>query len=183
MAISKELWDKAKLLFEHGKSLNEIAKETGINKSTISKKAKELEWAKHEKSTLVNDEVNTILMQNEINQQKSTLNQQDLQYHNQQVVEKVSLELIKRDTFDSSTIQNQELLNLAQEGVLEAVTNEDGSLDKQYLATQLPNLLAIGKGTETNRKQLFGITEAYKAKEEEVEVEDMVIHIIEDKGE
>lgn len=169
MAISKELWDKARLLFEHGESLNEIAKQTGINKSTISKKAKEFGWAKNEKSTLVDQEVQTIIMQDEINRQKSTLNSTELQYHNKQVIEKVNLELEKTRKFDNSTLMNQELVNLAQEGILESVTNQDGTVDKQYLATQLPNLMAISKVTETNRKQLFGTTEAYKPKEEEAD--------------
>ena len=47
MAISKERWAKAKLLFEHGKPLSEIAEETGIDKSTVSKKAKAENWTKN----------------------------------------------------------------------------------------------------------------------------------------
>ena len=38
MAISQEKWDKARTLFESGKlSLSEISKQTGIDKSSISK--------------------------------------------------------------------------------------------------------------------------------------------------
>lgn len=44
MAISQELWLKAKALFEQGLSLNEIELETEINRSTISKKAKTEDW-------------------------------------------------------------------------------------------------------------------------------------------
>lgn len=41
MAISKDLWDKARTLYESGKlSLSEISSQTGIDKSSISKKAK-----------------------------------------------------------------------------------------------------------------------------------------------
>ena len=88
--IDKMIWDKARLLFEHGKPLNEIAKETGINKSTISKKSKSESWDKfNEKSTLVLSEVDTIVKQNEINQQKSTLNQQELNFHNIEVANKL----------------------------------------------------------------------------------------------
>lgn len=46
MAISQELWLKAKALFEQGLSLNEIELETEINRSTISKKAKQEDWVK-----------------------------------------------------------------------------------------------------------------------------------------
>ena len=40
MAISQEIWDKAKALFEQGLSLSDIELETGINRTSISKKAK-----------------------------------------------------------------------------------------------------------------------------------------------
>lgn len=46
MAIDKEVWEKAKALFELGKSLTYISDETGINKSSISKKAKAESWEK-----------------------------------------------------------------------------------------------------------------------------------------
>ena len=39
MAIAKEIWDKAKFLFELNKSLNEIEAETGINRTSVGKKA------------------------------------------------------------------------------------------------------------------------------------------------
>ena len=90
MAITKEIWENAKLLFEHGKSLSEISKETGINKSSISKKAKAESWEKfNDKSTLVLSEVDTILKQDEINLQKSTLNQRELNLHNEEVRNKL----------------------------------------------------------------------------------------------
>ena len=75
MAIAKETWDKAKTLFESGKfSLSEIATKTGINKSSISKKAKNQQWKSGEhsdyieakekivekKSTLSTLEINTL---------------------------------------------------------------------------------------------------------------------------
>ena len=44
MAIAKELWDKARALFELGNSLSLISDSTGIDKSSISKKAKLQGW-------------------------------------------------------------------------------------------------------------------------------------------
>lgn len=165
MAIDKKLWDKAKLLFEHGESLNEISKQTGIYKGTISKKATKEGWEKSEKSTLVEEEIHTLLMQDEINQKKSTLSNLELQHHNQKVIEGISREIAQK-VFDRSTMKNQDLLDMAQEGIIESVTNEDGTIDKQFLTTQLPNILAISKGTESNRKQLLGATETYTPKPE-----------------
>ena len=39
-------WEKAKALFEAGKSLSEINKETGIDRATVSKRAKKDGWEK-----------------------------------------------------------------------------------------------------------------------------------------
>lgn len=46
MAISQEIWNKAKALFEQGLSLSEIELETEIKRSSISKKAKSENWNK-----------------------------------------------------------------------------------------------------------------------------------------
>jgi len=157
MAIDKLLWDKAKLLFEHGTPLNEIAKQTGINKGNISKKSKADEWVKNDnKATLVNSEVFTILMQDEINEQKATLNKPELNLHNNQVLEKVNLER-ERELFNNDTVDNQSIVREAQKQVLQLI--QDNPLS---LLDNLPNVMALGKMTETNRKQLFGITEPLK---------------------
>ena len=54
MAINQDKWDKARTLFESGKlSLSEISKETGIDKSTISKKAKNQQWKSGEEADYI----------------------------------------------------------------------------------------------------------------------------------
>jgi len=116
MAIKQEIWDKAKLLFEHGKPLNEIVKETGINKSTVSKKSKSESWVKFDnKSTLVLNEVDTIIKQNEINQQKSTLNPSELNFHEQEVAN-----ILRRE-------------NLVYGATEKALAKIDKALDKKYI--------------------------------------------------
>ena len=55
LAISLEMWDKAKALFEQGLSLNQIELETEINRSTISKKAKIENWIKAKNQQLKAD--------------------------------------------------------------------------------------------------------------------------------
>jgi hypothetical protein len=42
--ISQEQWDKAKLLFEAGEKVLHIEEKTGINRGSISRKAKSEEW-------------------------------------------------------------------------------------------------------------------------------------------
>ena len=58
MAISQDKWDKARTLFESGKlSLSEIATQTGIDKSSISKKAKIQQWSSVENSDYIDAKV------------------------------------------------------------------------------------------------------------------------------
>lgn len=58
MAISQDKWDKARTLFETGKlSLSEISKQTGIDKSSISKKAKIQQWSSVENSDYIEAKV------------------------------------------------------------------------------------------------------------------------------
>lgn len=66
MAISQDKWDKAKALFEQGLSLSQIELETQINKTSISKKAKQEEWQKSKNQQLKHEII-------EIDKEKSTL--------------------------------------------------------------------------------------------------------------
>lgn len=73
MAIDKEIWAKAKALFELGYTLNEIELETEINKSSISKKAKKEGWTKSKNQPLKDEIVEYEKENSKIIQQKSTL--------------------------------------------------------------------------------------------------------------
>lgn len=56
MAYSKEAWDKAKCLYELGKSLQEIADDCNFkDKTTISRRAKEDNWEKNKIQQLKHD--------------------------------------------------------------------------------------------------------------------------------
>ena len=50
-------WAKAKIMFEMGKSLNQISNELGIDKGNISKKAKKDNWHKAKLQPLIQDAV------------------------------------------------------------------------------------------------------------------------------
>ena len=50
-------WAKAKVMFEMGKSLNQISNELGIDKGNISKKAKKDNWQKGKLQPLIQDAV------------------------------------------------------------------------------------------------------------------------------
>lgn len=73
MAISKEIWDKAKFLFELGKSLSDIERDTGVSKSQISKKAKKEGWQKEKKKQLKSDIVGYETKKETLEQEKETI--------------------------------------------------------------------------------------------------------------
>ena len=54
---SKPTWEQAKRLFEYGNSLNEINEETGIDRASISKRAKKEQWEKGKFQHLIMDSV------------------------------------------------------------------------------------------------------------------------------
>ena len=78
MAIKQKLWDQAKAMFEGGATLSEIETKTRIGKSTVSKKAKALCWDKGINQRIILEESNALTM-------KSTFNQHQLNYHDEEV--------------------------------------------------------------------------------------------------
>lgn len=71
MAHSRELWDKAKGYYEAGLSLAQIKDKTGIDRSAISKKAKNQQWQQGENTDYI--EAKELIAV-----KKSTKNQQSL---------------------------------------------------------------------------------------------------------
>jgi len=82
--ISTAQWQEAKAMFEGGSSLSEIAGKVDIERSTISKKAKNENWSKAINQQLISDELR-------LKQRKATLNEQQLQYHEHTVEFKLSM--------------------------------------------------------------------------------------------
>lgn len=73
MAHSKELWQKAKVYFEAGKSLTYIEDTLLINRATISRKAKKDNWIKSKTQQLKDDIIEHEEKNATILQQKTTL--------------------------------------------------------------------------------------------------------------
>lgn len=83
MAISQEIWDKAKEYFEAGLSLSEIVLRTEISKAQISKKSKIENWEKgNEKKHLISQAI-------EVVEKKETLNETALSVHNEIVNDEI----------------------------------------------------------------------------------------------
>lgn len=78
MAIHRDKWAKARVMFEAGKVLTDIEHKTGINFSTIGKKAKKEGWVKSKNANLIANEVKVIA-------EKGQLNPNELEFHRQEV--------------------------------------------------------------------------------------------------
>lgn len=74
MAYSEEVWQKAKTLFELGKSLQDIADECNIkDRTSITKRAKKENWIKSEIQQLKNDIIDYEIQNSTLEEKKSTL--------------------------------------------------------------------------------------------------------------
>ena len=83
MAISQELWNKAREYFEAGLSLTEIVDRTNISKSQISKRATKENWEKgNEKKQLITQAVEVAI-------KKETLKETALEVHNELVSDEI----------------------------------------------------------------------------------------------
>ncbi|MFW3412318.1 hypothetical protein ACN9J3_06250 [Aliarcobacter butzleri] len=73
MAYSKEVWQKAKVLRESGKSLGDVELLTGINKSSIQRKEKKENWIVGKTQQLKSDIIEVEKQNATILQQKATI--------------------------------------------------------------------------------------------------------------
>lgn len=134
MAISQDKWDKARTLFETGKfSLSEISKQTGINKSSISKKAKIQQWSSVENSDYIEAKVL-------ISDKKSTLTVEKIN-----TLDDVANEIIKhRHLFQTSALRNQQKAN----EILE-MTEDMKDIESHARITKTNKETVLGKDPET----------------------------------
>jgi len=74
MAYPDNQWAKVQAMFELGLPLNEIAKECGIDKGSVSRKAKQAGWLKGKMQPTVAKEVQARQALKEVEAEKATLN-------------------------------------------------------------------------------------------------------------
>lgn len=159
MALSKDQREQITALFKKGGLSNvKIAKEVGCSESAVRVLVKKLGAEKNEITNLAKQEITNTIIANEINEKKNEFNDAEKRAY-QEVFTSMSEGL---NLFNNSAVKNQSLLNHAQDAILESAKEKDGSIDGSMLVGQLPNILAISKGTESNRKQILGNTETYK---------------------
>ena len=159
MALSKEQTELIIALVKKGDLSNvAISKQVGCSESAVRTTIKKNGTVKNEIKDLANEEVQSIIIQNEIKTRKNELTSKERDIYNDVFVDlKTSL-----GVFNNSTLDNQYLINKAQHQIKNQIES-----DEDMAIEHLPNLMAISKVTETNRKQILGVTEAYKPEEEE----------------
>jgi len=97
MTIKQEKWDDAKTLFELGKPLSYIERETGISKGAISKKSKKGAWFKGKGKQLVLDDARVTV-------EKATKSKRELELHNEEVNKLTKNELMIRELTNDNMI-------------------------------------------------------------------------------
>ena len=99
MAIKPEIWNEARIMFEGGKSLNEISATTGIHKGNISKKSNSEGWIKGKLQPLINDSVRVAT-------EKATLSNPEVAFVNNEIAEKTKhLQFIHNATLKNLSVQ------------------------------------------------------------------------------
>ena len=152
-----------------------IAKEVGCSESVVRTIVKDRDVARGKITQLVDDEISYTIKQEEISAEKNALNPLEKRMYDKLYHDKTAV----LNMFNNATIENQEIANNIQ-GQIAKEIEDAPEIGFQHL----PNLMAVNKITESNRKQLFGQTEAYKAKEDDVKEDGGHTYITyeEDKG-
>lgn len=125
MAISQTQWDKAKTLFEAGLSLSQIADKTGIDKSTISKKAKFNSWQSGEHSDYIE-------AKKKIVEKKSTLPVEKIN-----TLDEIADEQIRRQSliFGNAELLANQIPQLLQNTIVDEIDRETGEITQKQSIT------------------------------------------------
>jgi len=153
-------------------SKREIARKHSVGSATVGRITKDL--------TPTNGSLVDHMIDTTINKQKEMAHFGSLNGADQiAVLNAVNIGVDKEKAaifFDNSTMQNQELLNLAQSQITIDI-NEDikksAEIGKPATAAieHLQNVVGISKGTDMNRKQILGVTQP----KDEIQKNDKII--------
>ena len=118
MTRKKVNWDKVKALYESGLPLTEIEKRTGVNRGSISRKAKKQQW-KHGKNA------DYIVAKEVVAQRKATLKATELHYLDDVADEYI----INKQIINQLALQaTEKIKETLTDGVVEEVASVSGAL-------------------------------------------------------
>ena len=169
MALNKQKQELLEVLVAKGDmSDRAIAREVKCDPKTVRNYIDKLDLEKSSLSSLAKEDIANTIKGNEIDTKKSSLNP-----HQRKAYDEVYITMSQSlNLFNNATIDNQLLTNQAQEHIKQCVAD-----NPETILDHLPNLMATGKMTETNRKQILGITESHKQKEEQQDHETIITYI------
>jgi len=176
MALSSEQKEQIRALVSVGDLSNvQIGDEVGTSEKTVRNLIAKEGLVKSEIKDLVKREITNTIIGNEIKSEKSELSPKQKEAYDEVLITMSQ----SMNLFNNATIDNQLLVNQAQDHIKQAV--ED---NPEMILDHLPNLMAAGKMTETNRKQLLGLTEPYKAPKEDANNDEptTVVYVEDTKG-
>ena len=130
MSISKDKWERVKNYYEAGLTLSQIKERTGVDRSTISKKAKNQQWQHGTNSDYI--EAREIIAD-----KKSTKNQQAIQVLDELADERIN----RRIFFEKSALQNQQYSNK----VMKKDSGSINTLEAHSRITQRNKETVLGK--------------------------------------
>jgi hypothetical protein len=100
-------WDTAKILYELDKSFGDIEKETGINKGSVARKAKNNAWQRGKATTVAQ-------AASEVEQYRATLTQPQLHVFNTEVIQRTEF-ASRLSEFSEKAMNKAEELIIASE--------------------------------------------------------------------
>jgi hypothetical protein len=125
VAIAKEVWAKARFLFELGKSLSDIHKETDIDSSSISKKAKKEGWIKAKNQELKSEIMDIEATNSTLLKKKSTaieklakLSDFEITLFDETVTKELKHESLVFSTASLALIRNNQILTANKKTVM-----------------------------------------------------------------
>jgi len=160
MALSETKKEEILALFKQGNMSNvQIGKIVGCGESAVRTTVKKAGAIKNEITDLVHEEIVNTIKGNEIKTRKSELTRKEREVYDDTFISLSS----HLNLFNSAAIA-QLLVNQAHEDIIKDIKDKKNTITA---LDHLPNIMATSKITETNRKQLYGVTETFKHKEEE----------------
>jgi len=155
MALNQSQKEEIVALFKQGNLSNiKIGQIVGCSESAVRTTVKNAGAIKNELTELAHDEIANTIKGNEIKTRKNELTRKEREIYDETFIS-LSTHL---NLFNSAVINNQLLVNRAHNEIIKEIENPDIAVTA---LDHLPNIMAASKITETNRKQLYGVTETY----------------------
>ena len=150
MALTEYQKDVIRSEIGIGTSNREAARKAGCGESAVRVLIKKEGIEKNAINALAEKQVQTTIIQDELDEAKSALGKAQ-----RNALENAVVDLKQQmNIFNNATVKHQKIINTAADLIGELAEG-----DRTKAIEQLPNMLGIITATEKNRRQLFGVTQ------------------------